>query len=664
MKLQEELKDYDENLQRTITELHSENQSLRRQMKLPMTPLVLLPRHADLQTPSVKASSTVNIPGELRGDQSVEIPDSCETSEVGSGKESPINFSEQTQAGSQILAGGRRFSLHNDWCLDDTPDTHGNRPAYNRSLSKVAEDYTSKKYGLLHPTGSFAVTWSAIFMAILLYEVLVWPLTAYPIPNEGFLTLMSWIGIIFWTSDLFISMLMGYQTKSGEFVLSARLVIKHYAKTWFIPDLVVIILDWVTIIVDDPSGTSFSFIKAGKMIRSLRIMRALRFLRLHKVRTLFRIVEQQISSEYVLILSSIMVNLLAILVCSHFIGCLWYWVGTQEHDKSWVKMYLSGKTWRYSYLTSYHWALTQFTPGSMDVQPQNTLERCFANVILMMGLILFSSIVSSITNATNRLRTLHSTYTTQMWQLRKFFRQESISASLLIRVTKYVDTVIAPRFDRVNMHDVVLLKLLPHSIHSEVISEIYDKHFSLHPFFAAYSVLDSTGMHSIYKNLTQIALADNDMLFSPGQKASSMYCIITGNFEYSLRLPHVDQPISVCPGMWCSEAALWTHWLHQGVMQSTMAADIVAIGAELFRVEMKKQKHMSFVMTYGTRFVESMNDMLEFGMGDTPGSENGLQSQKPRFLSDLHTPPSAPSEAPDVQQSPSISNRDSSRSRL
>jgi len=112
----------------------------------------------------------------------------------------------------------------------------------------------------------------------------------------------------------------------------------------------------------------------------------------------------------------------------------------------------------------------------------------------------------------------------------------------------------------------------------------------------------------------------------------------------------------VSEGMWCSEAALWTQWVHQGSMQSAEAADVVALHADKFREEMCQQKqNAEFALHYGTRFIESLNTCQRLDKGDEcepdefepdelePDLED--ESHIGQILSDLHTPPDIPQEA-------------------
>merc|ERR1719491_764494 len=56
-------------------------------------------------------------------------------------------------------------------------------------------------------------------------------------------------------------------------------------------------------------------------------------------------------------------------------------------------------TFWYRYLSSFHWAVTQFTPASMEIVPTNTFERLYTIVTIFFGLLMFSSFVSNMTNS-------------------------------------------------------------------------------------------------------------------------------------------------------------------------------------------------------------------------------------------------------------------------
>eukprot|EP00913_Durusdinium_trenchii_P015055 g14120.t1 len=90
----------------------------------------------------------------------------------------------------------------------------------------------------------------------------------------------------------------------------------------------------------------------------------------------------------------------------------------------------------FQYTTAFHWALTQMTPGSMQVFPRNSLERLFNIFALVFGMIFFSSLISSLSATMVNFRMKSTQTANQMAELRRFLRQANISSKLAIGVQK------------------------------------------------------------------------------------------------------------------------------------------------------------------------------------------------------------------------------------
>merc|ERR1719277_307460 len=93
----------------------------------------------------------------------------------------------------------------------------------------------------------------------------------------------------------------------------------------------------------------------------------------------------------------------------------------------------------YLYTTSLHWSLTQFTPASMDISARNFSERVFSVVVLLFAMLVFSSIVASITSAMTALRNLQGNEMRQFWLLRRYLRQRNIPKGLSDRIIKFLE---------------------------------------------------------------------------------------------------------------------------------------------------------------------------------------------------------------------------------
>merc|ERR1712232_899836 len=101
---------------------------------------------------------------------------------------------------------------------------------------------------------------------------------------------MGWTTLIFWTLDIIASCLTGY-IREGRPDMNPLHVLKHYLRTWFVLDLILVGPDWLFKFLQvgedenaDQSDSSGS--GAGKLLRALRVMRVARLLRLVKLQRL------------------------------------------------------------------------------------------------------------------------------------------------------------------------------------------------------------------------------------------------------------------------------------------------------------------------------------------------------------------------------------------
>lgn len=189
-----------------------------------------------------------------------------------------------------------------------------------------------------------------------------------------------------------MSLITGFVSE-GVLVMTPERIFKNYIKTWFILDLIVVGPDWTFTILmivsagDENVGGSGN---VSKLFRSLRMMRTMRLLRIVKLKRIIAMAKDMITSEFVFIVLNILKLIVMLLLVNHFIAAAWYSIGRSVSSPNWIDEHeLTSSDPGYAYLTSLHWSLTQFTPGSMHVQPVNSLERVFALTVLVSGLVLF-----------------------------------------------------------------------------------------------------------------------------------------------------------------------------------------------------------------------------------------------------------------------------------
>eukprot|EP00913_Durusdinium_trenchii_P024385 g22894.t1 len=173
----------------------------------------------------------------------------------------------------------------------------------------------------------------------------------------------------------------------------------------------------------------------------------------------------------------------------------------------------------------------------MNIQPVNSIERLYSVVVLVLGMVVFSSTVSSITAAINNLKDINAVYKHQIWTLRRYFREQGISATLTHRVLRYTETMIKPKYQKVDVEKVHIMTMLPQMLTKETTTtspqdaphevnlEIYQKHLVVHPLFDALRDVNITFMQKL------CSCALKDRFGSSGHRA--MPCLMPSVDEAS-----------------------------------------------------------------------------------------------------------------------------------
>lgn len=442
-------------------------------------------------------------------------------------------------------------------------------------------------------------------------------------------------------------------------------IAKRYFITWFLLDCVVVGSDWIVIILGgDAGGGSARLARASKTIRAIRVLRSLRLLRLMKLRKIMNDIKDRINSEYAHIMLNILKLLVMIVCICHLIACVWYGVG--DTDSGWVRSLVGDDTMDiyldrnvgFRYITCLHWSLAQFTPAPNNLHPITTTERAFATLVLLFGLIIFSSFVSSITAAMTRLRQLSSNSDTQMSVLRRYLRQHRITPQLGIRIQKYCEFVLMEQQQQIQEKDVLVLKLLSEPLAERLSYEMYEPILTFHPFFSKYSELNESAFLMVCKQcINHLYYSNGDRVFSAGKAASSMLIVTRGLLTYSynpdggLVKKHrkikddrsstslkqklktqlsrsksverlVDQEVRERQGV--CEAVLWMPWDHVGTLIAVTVCELVSVNPDKFAMLTKSHTTAHILaQRYARSFVETCKEDYEV---------TDLISSDPKFM--------------------------------
>jgi len=533
----------------------------------------------------------------------------------------------------------RTASLHNGALAKDKSmfgKVKEQRMSSFQSFEDLAEEtlitdtvVLSRSRCVLMPQSLPRMLWEAVGVLVLIYDLCMISMQVFDVPSSSATTAMAYIILWYWTFDIFASCFVGYFQGDGELVMSFRKVVWKYATSWMLLDVLVVLVDWLTVgfimFGDDAPQVldSLGVVRISKLARVARVLRLLRVLRVRRVKGLLRSIEDQIGSEKTAIGMSLVEKIMSIVVINHVLACLWFGVGKAGNadelgNVPWIVHYdLVDKPWSYQYLGSLHWSITQFTPGSSSVQPQTNTERVCCILVLLFALVVFSMFVSSATSQITRLFGLQLSEKKKLWTLRKYLHQNKVTRDLGIRIFRYVQVALGTRRKEVRP-DPEMMNLLSQPLREELYTQVLSRKVTTHPFFMLYSRSSPTVMRRICrKAISEVHLSTHDRLFDIGEACTCCFFVSAGVLHYVpySKAGEQEKPKLVPQNTVVSEAVLWTPWFHRGDMRADVDSSLAALDASKFQ-DIVTQHYVDkwFVTQYADAFLMNLQEASAQGV--------------------------------------------------
>ncbi|CAE7518852.1 KCNH7 [Symbiodinium microadriaticum] len=441
-------------------------------------------------------------------------------------------------------------------------------------MSDDLTDSTCLQRFVLRPRSKPQLTWSLLGTLLILWDLITIPLELFNIPGSiDFFTTTSRITLAFWIVDMPLNLCFGVE-RGGRVELRPTELFKIYLRSWFVLDVLVISLDVVLMVVeiisttstDDQSNTG---LRSARFLRTMRLLRLLRLLRAVKLQQELTLLANRFLSAHVFMVAKVVFGLLMMLAINHIIACLWYGIGywTALDGKSWLEQAeLLGDEVGFAdrYAVSLHWTLTQFTPATNNVAPDNALERFFAVWVILLAMGVFSSFISSITATVSKLQNSRVEQFQQRAKLLRFFVERNLSADLYGKIEDVLRQ--EGLFEvRIKEHDVKLVEGIPERLKMQLHEEMFMSILSLLPFWPKWvgerdSLLHRLICHQAMREGTAVPGQD---AFIAGANAEEVYIIESGslNYVYLNNQRHED---TVSAEDIVSLPCIFAEWKHRG----------------------------------------------------------------------------------------------------
>jgi CRP-like cAMP-binding protein len=238
----------------------------------------------------------------------------------------------------------------------------------------------------------------------------------------------------------------------------------------------------------------------------------------------------------------------------------------------------------------------------------NTAERIFNMVVVLLGMFVFSGVISSLTNSLMTLRKLWEEDSKKFSILRRFLQQQNVPNTLVARIVRYIEYQMSHRTNFLNEGDVDMLKMLTDGLRKELNYEIRIKHLVGHPLFVFIDEATSATINRLIGDMQIVHVAVDDYLFFHQEASEHMYITVRGEFRYL----HNGSGQETCVGVkeWLCEAALWTHWMNVGDLRASTESELLGILPKDFGDVVQSNPHIiASCVVYAIAFIEQLRDL-------------------------------------------------------
>ncbi|XP_022094111.1 uncharacterized protein LOC110981133 isoform X3 [Acanthaster planci] len=271
----------------------------------------------------------------------------------------------------------------------------------------------------------------------------------------------------------------------------------------------------------DEQSTRFAALTLLRIVHLLRLVRVVQF---------FDAWEKELNINMLLVRLTKFFGQLLIVI--HFFACLWYFfacpLGTC-HEGTWAdaEMYTEESAhWLTRYGDSFYWCVATLTStGYGDFHALSPMEMIFASLVMVIGQLLFGSILGNIASTLANEESGRVAYEQRLSAVKVQMKDMRLNSKLRNRVVSYFD-YLWMRNKGVDQH--TLFKDAPFCLQTEIGLAVYEKSLKKVPLFED---SEPSFFRSLSLMLRPVLFMPNDYIVRQGDVGDEMYFIHRGTVE-------------------------------------------------------------------------------------------------------------------------------------
>ena len=423
------------------------------------------------------------------------------------------------------------------------------------SYNENESDEDSEPEGLLlNPETKFVFIYDAIIAFVALYSLIYIPIElaknfcfCSSNPNS-FKTFINFIFDILFVIDLIIEFFREFYTKEDEKLIKNSIKIIHnYIRGWFFLDLLASLPSNILIFYfckNQSNKICFTFQKNNNLIDFLMLFRCLKALKVFKISTrkknqfVTEIVEK--CSDYSILdqFMDLFSKISFIIAGLHLLSCIHIFIGRHVYPGWIFKNQFQNYSLINLYMISLYYMITTMTTvGYGEISSDSFIEIVFRIILLAVGIICYSWLISSISNGINKQSYASINYSNECLLLESIRRSHrELPYKIYFAIKKHLEY---KHFRQKIFDKDLLINNLPYSLKNNLIFSMYKNAIEKLDFFKGIS--NTNFLAETLRYFTPISGKKNDIFIKENELIEEIYFVLEGRLALEVPI-NMDNP--------------------------------------------------------------------------------------------------------------------------
>jgi CRP-like cAMP-binding protein len=379
---------------------------------------------------------------------------------------------------------------------------------------------------VIFPESGYIRFWEKIIFVCLLYLLIVDTFVLGFLETEPFCSIIISIVIeLLFIIDLVSNFFIAYYDFNEDLVVNSRQICMYYLTDGFIVDLLAAIPFTIALCLFN-SPRELNLIHVGRLNKLAKFSRALRLTRLVKV---FNKTPTKLKIKFIERLNNnsnlkrFVMFFVYFLFVNHVSTCIWVFIGRLSYPNWILDADLIDANNTSLYINAMYFNFTTiFTVGYGDIHANNTYERLYSILLMIVGVLFYSFAISSLSNLVVKIDKHEKNFNKRMELIDEVKAKFNLSDNLYRDLQRYLTYDL--QINRLNKK--LLLNELPQQLKYSLISQIYKQPIELLNFFK------NSPNDFIYKAVImfkETKFYKNEFIIEAGHYLEEMYFVKEGS---------------------------------------------------------------------------------------------------------------------------------------